>query len=142
MQTDAEDRKGIQLRDKEYFRRIMQSFKGAKIGLCKTDEGEYASGMLVIEYGKKCEMLYMGNDIELTKKTGSNAYLYDYMFHEARQSGCTYCDISGVEGDLKDGLAMQKSSYGAVVKEYIGEFDIPCKKTLYKLLMPIYRSRK
>lgn len=40
--------------------------------------------------------------------------------------------MGGVEGTLDDGLSVFKSNYNPTVVEYVGEFDLPVNKTMYK----------
>ncbi len=137
----TEERNSVVLRSEGYFRDIMNSVEGAVIGFAKTEAGDYVSGNLCILYGKRMEMLYMGNDIELCRKTEGSRFLYDKMFHYAQFKGIEYCDMGGVEGSLEDGLANHKNSYGGIVREYIGEFDLPVRPWLYKMILPIYERK-
>lgn len=137
----TEERNSVVLRNEGYFRDIMNNVEGAVIGFAKTEDGDYVSGNLCILYGKRMEMLYMGNDIELCRKTEGSRFLYDKMFHYAQSKGIEYCDMGGVEGSLEDGLANHKNSYGGIVREYIGEFDLPVRPRLYKMILPIYERK-
>lgn len=136
----TEDRKGVKLRDHDYFQRIVDQFDGAIISLCRTADGTYISGILSIGYNGKLEMLYMGNN-NAYSKTGASAFLYDATYRYAQEHGIRYCDMSGVEGSLEDGLSNHKHSLGADVREYIGEFDIPVKPLMYKLVLPLYEKK-
>ena len=136
----TEEAQGIHLRGRDYFERMMENLPNAFIALSKAEDGNYASGIICVPYGKKLEMLYMGNDRKYLNQ-GSSAFLYDEVFKHVKTMGCEYCDTSGVEGTLDDGLTASKRSYGAIVKEYIGEFDIPMKKWLYKIIMYIQNKR-
>lgn len=136
----TEDRKGVKLRDREYFQRIIDSFDGAIISLCRTSDGTCISGILSIGYNGKLEMLYMGNN-NAYSKTGASAFLYDATYRYASEHGIRYCDMSGVEGSMEDGLSNHKHSLGADVREYIGEFDIPVKPLMYKMVLPVYEKK-
>lgn len=136
----TEDRKGVKLRDHDYFQRIVDQCDGAIISLCRTADGTYISGILSIGYNGKLEMLYMGNN-NAYSKTGASAFLYDATYRYAQEHGIRYCDMSGVEGSLEDGLSNHKHSLGADVREYIGEFDIPVKPLMYKLVLPLYEKK-
>lgn len=39
--------------------------------------------------------------------------------------------MGGVDGDFKDGLSEFKSNFAPIVREYIGEFDLPVHRLLY-----------
>lgn len=104
----------------------------------KYGENPYASGILAIEYNRKSNLLYMGNMQEISP----SAYLYTEIFRDAKERGCTFADMLGIEGTLDGGLTRHKTGYGSKVQEYIGEFDIPVSTAMYKVLMPVYNYKK
>ncbi len=138
----TEERKDISLRDREYFERMMNDFDGARLWLCNTDEHGYVCGMMGIGYHDKMELLYMGNDLNLANRTGAASVLYDTAYHYAKDHGMNYADMSGVDGHLNDGLFDHKRLYGADIREYIGEFDIPVMPLVYRAVLPLYNRRK
>ena len=50
--------------------------------------------------------------------------------------------MGGVDGSLKDGLTVYKSKYNTLVREHIGEFDLPVNKVLYGVSQMAYKVRK
>lgn len=54
--------------------------------------------------------------------------------------------MGGIDGDFKDGLSQFKSNFNPVIREYIGEFDLPIHKIMYaaanKLLPSIKKLLK
>ncbi|MBR3835950.1 MAG: peptidoglycan bridge formation glycyltransferase FemA/FemB family protein [Clostridia bacterium] len=50
--------------------------------------------------------------------------------------------MDGVEGDWNDNLSKYKSEFNAVVREYIGEFDLPVNRFLYRLFSAVHKVYK
>lgn len=110
---------------------------------CQAEQGSKVpvAGALVVKYGKTCEMLYMGMDGKYRK------YMAPYLSHFvpmewAFDNGCTMCNMGGVEGTLDDGLTKFKSNFNPDIIEYVGEFDIPVYKSLYRIAQCAYKLRK
>ena len=72
----------------------------------------------------------------------SKYLLYTENMKYAFEHGCNYANMGGVEGDLKDGLTKFKSNFSPYINEFIGEFDIPVSKPLYKLSQIAYKKVK
>ena len=105
------------------------------------DEEVVIAGGLMIGYGKVMEMLYAGMDDDF--RTFRPQYLtYLTQFQYAFDHDYDYVTMGGVEGDLKDGLAMYKSAFNPTVNEFVGEFDIPVNGLLYQLSELAYKIRK
>jgi serine/alanine adding enzyme len=95
-------------------------------------EGELAiAGILSINYGHTCEMLYAGMD-ERFKQFMPQYMEYMENFKWAFAKGMTEASMGGVEGTLDDGLTRFKDNFSPVIQEFIGEFDLPVNKLLYK----------
>jgi serine/alanine adding enzyme len=185
----TEERKGISLRSKEYFKRLLDIYgEDARIFLAKVNIGKlmadlkeeleklYAeketlqpnqkkkthlllekidsvekkvkmfeelkeqgvpqeecaiAGALSVKYGKTAEMLYAGMD-EQFKQFMPQYLEYIENFRWAFDAGCTEFSMGGVEGTLDDGLTKFKDNFAPIINEYIGEFDLPVNKLLYK----------
>ena len=56
--------------------------------------------------------------------------------------GCRYANMGGVEGDLSDGLTKFKANFAPYINEFIGEFDLPVNKVLYRFAHSAYQVRK
>ena len=50
--------------------------------------------------------------------------------------------MGGVEGTLDDGLTKFKDNFNPMINEFIGEFDIPVNKMLFKLSEKAYEMIK
>lgn len=160
----TEEKKHVALRDKEYFLKMLEAYpKDACLFIASTDfdkakasgnlsdkEMKLAEdkhgvasmcGLLTVNHGDKMELLYMGNDPAYSFCNAA-PLTYDVAYQYAKDLGLKYADMSGVQGTLDDGLAKHKASYGAVVQEYVGEFDIPVNSLLYKIILPIYKKKK
>lgn len=95
-------------------------------------EGEVAiAGILSIQYGDICEMLYAGMD-ERFKQFMPQYKEYVENFRWAFERGCRLANMGGVEGTLDDGLTRFKDNFDPTIEEFIGEFDLPVNTLLYK----------
>lgn len=99
------------------------------------------AGILSIKCKDTMEMLYAGMNDKF-KKFMPQYYLYTENMKYAFEHGCNYANMGGVEGDLKDGLTKFKSNFSPYINEFIGEFDIPVSKPLYKLSQIAYKKVK
>lgn len=99
------------------------------------------AGILSIKCGNTMEMLYAGMD-DRFKKFMPQYYLYTENMKYAFSHGCSFANMGGVEGDLADGLTKFKSNFNPYINEFIGEFDLPVNKLLYRLSEWMYRLRK
>ena len=192
----TEERKNIHLRDQEYFRTLLETYKDdAVIYLAKLPikelldetkqrleqnikdletcpqnakkkrftleelhtsltrevkeleenyerEGEEVviSGALCVTYGKTSELLYAGMDDRYKRYMAPYASFYNCMLWSFKK-GCTWCNMGGIEGDLKGGLTSFKSNYKPVINEFIGEFDLPVNPIIYALATWAMRMR-
>lgn len=82
------------------------------------------AGILSIQYGKTCEMLYAGMD-ERFEKFMPQYKEYVENFNWAFDRGCLWSNMGGVEGSFDDGLTKFKDNFNPTINEMIGEFDIP-----------------
>ncbi len=161
---ETEIRQNIILRNKEYFKNILENFnchlffgkldlnKYLEFCITKNDEPEI----------KKIKELIKDNDIlTLTSalviipknKTGirMSEYLYagnditfprlqinDGVIHEickySIEEDCHYVNLGGVDGNLNDNLTNYKSKYNAIVLEYAGEYDLIINPIIYQLV--------
>ena len=96
----------------------------------------------MIGYGQECEMLYAGSNEDFMNFR-PQYLLYLTQFQYAFTHGYTFVTMGGVDGDFKDGLSEFKANFNPIVREYIGEFDIPIYKIFYfliKKLLPILKK--
>lgn len=104
--------------------------------------GETAiAGILSVNYGPTCEMLYAGMD-ERFKAFMPQYKEYVENFRWAFDKGCKVASMGGVEGTLDDGLTKFKDNFAPTINEFIGEFDIPVNILLYKPAKVAYEKMK
>lgn len=183
----TEQRKHIQLRDKTYFKKILDAY-GEDAGICiayldvnkaltsiqdeihklSMQQGHIAdienvtklnqkagylrnllmeqgniipcAGALYVRFSKTCEMLYMGMDYAF------HNYMPAFVSHVeamrwAYENGCVFCNMGGVESDIKGGLYAFKSNFSPNVNEYIGEFICPVRPVMHILYQIVNRYR-
>ncbi|NCC55378.1 MAG: peptidoglycan bridge formation glycyltransferase FemA/FemB family protein, partial [Erysipelotrichia bacterium] len=99
------------------------------------------AGILSIKFGDTMEMLYAGMN-DRFKKFMPQYYLYTENMKYAFAHGCQYANMGGVEGDLQDGLTKFKANFNPYINEFIGEFDLPVNRLLYKASEVAYTIRK
>ena len=99
------------------------------------------AGILSIQYGNTCEMLYAGMD-ERFKKFMPQYKEYVENFKWAFDRGCQWSNMGGVEGTLDDGLTKFKDNFNPIINEFIGEFDLPVNKILYPFAHKTYNYLK
>mgnify|MGYP004448421079 FL=1 len=99
------------------------------------------AGILSIQYGNTCEMLYAGMD-ERFKKFMPQYKEYVENFKWAFERGCRWSNMGGVEGTLDDGLTKFKDNFNPTINEFIGEFDYPTWKILFKPSQIAYKMMK
>lgn len=99
------------------------------------------AGALCVKFGKDSELLYAGMDD--TYKRYMAPYLAFYQCMEwSFEHGCTSCNMGGIEGNLQGGLTKFKANFHPIVNEYLGEFDIPYRKIMYRIVMKLLARRK
>ena len=99
------------------------------------------AGVLSIRMGDTLEMLYAGMN-DRFKKFMPQYYLYTEIMKHAFARVCRYANMGGVEGDLSDGLTKFKANFAPYINEFIGEFDLPVNKVLYRFAHSAYQVRK
>lgn len=182
----TEKRKGIVLRNSEYFKRMLTAFEGRSVllfaylnvgllkqdlvyrkielenklkqldegatnkrdvamkqlakatreyeAICNEQEGRILiSALLLIEDASTVELLYSGLNENYRQ------YLAPYALRQAGiewayTQGRKYFNFGGVQGNLEDGLFEFKSTFHPNIRSYVGEFDLPINKLLYKAM--------
>ena len=99
------------------------------------------AGILSIKFGNTMEMLYAGMNEDF-KKFYPQYKLYPRVFEDAYNDNIIWANMGGVEGSLDDGLTKFKSNFAPHIEEFIGEFNIPVNKVLYRLSNFVYELRK
>jgi len=175
----TEKKQNINLRNKEYFIKIMNNYKEraylffGKIYLdkylnflnenngkqeeieeVKKLQKEYgdnitlSTGLLLLPKNKKgirtSEYLYAGNSLYLTKLNVSAGLVFE-MIKFSKENKCHYCNLGGIDGNLKDHLTTFKQKFNGRIMEFCGEYDLPISwlykpiTTFYPLLLKIYK---
>ena len=109
--------------------------------LAKYPGKTYIAGALMLGFGDNVEMLYAGmnSDFRVFKPQYLSHFVrFQYLFDK----GYKYVSMGGVEGTLDDGLTGYKSKYNAMVREYIGEYDLPVLRPLYSAYRMLKKIRK
>ncbi len=107
--------------------------------LAKYRGNTYVAGALMVGFGSSAEMLYAGLNEDF--RSFKPQYLSHYVrFRFLFDRGYSYVSMGGVEGSLDDGLTKYKSKFGAKVTEYVGEFDLPVNRLLYRAYRLVYKS--
>lgn len=76
------------------------------------------------------EHLYAGNKILFNKLNVATGLIYD-ICRFSIENNCDYCNLGGVEGSLNDNLSEFKLKFNSNILEYIGEYDLVIKKSIY-----------
>ena len=79
---------------------------------------------------KMSEYIYAGNDLRLSNLKISMGMIYE-VIKISTENKCHYCNLGGVDGNLKDNLTIYKSKFNTIVFEYIGEYDLIINKFKY-----------
>lgn len=106
-----------------------------------SDEARPIAGVLSVKYGKCAEMLYAGMD-ERFRRFMPQYKTYVENFQWAFDKGCTEFSMGGVEGSLDDGLTHFKDNFAPLIHEYIGEFDLPVSRLLYRPSKIAYEKKR
>ncbi len=133
---------------------LEQQLEKIKIDLLKYENDQQIYGdeitlsaHFIIEYGNKAWVLYAGNH-NILSETYANYKTYDAHIEYYYKKGIEIYDQFGTIGDLRKenplyGLHEFKKKFGGDYVEFIGEFDLVLKKTMYFIfhhLVPIYRK--
>lgn len=119
----------------------LNEFSQIELNANESSEHIVIAGCLSIKYGNTMEMLYAGMD-DRFKKFMPQYCIYVTQMQWAFDHGCKWCNMGGVEGSLDDGLTKFKANFNPLIDEYIGEFDMPVNKLLYKSSQMAYKIRK
>ena len=79
---------------------------------------------------------------EYFKKFYPQYKIYPRVFEDAYNDNIIWANMGGVEGSLDDGLTKFKSNFAPHIEEFIGEFNIPVNKVLYRVSNFVYELRK
>ena len=120
---------------------LERKIKEYSISLKKYGETVCICGTLTIVYGKTSEILYAGMNDEFKRLMGPYFTWYKTM-ERCFDLGCETSNMGGIEGSLKGGLVDFKEIYYPCINEFIGEFDLPVNKLLFKISLKAYEKMK
>ncbi|WP_251712084.1 peptidoglycan bridge formation glycyltransferase FemA/FemB family protein [Lactococcus ileimucosae] len=101
------------------------------------------AGTLSINAFGAAETLYAGTDTAFQKYYPSYLVWFETIQH-AFKNGANTLNMGGLENSLseKDGLLKFKKHFNPRIEEYVGEFDLPVNKLLYKVANALYKRQK
>lgn len=99
------------------------------------------AGALAVTFGSTSEILYAGMDERYKRYMPAYLTWYDTI-EECFRRGCSSCNMGGLEGSLNDGLLKFKANFNPTINEFVGEFDLPVNKLLFKASEYAYKMRK
>lgn len=167
----TEFRKGIQLRNLDYFKNILNEFPDSFIAVTyldikkrlevldtKTDEYNKlsnllengivsipVSGTLNLIYNKNSDLLYAGSDGEYGYLNHS-IYTWFNSISKAFNDGCKTVNLGGIENNYYNnpnaGLNIFKSKLKSKVIKTVGEFDLPTIPLISNLFLLFYKIYK
>lgn len=101
------------------------------------------AGTLTLNFGGAAETLYAGTDTAFQKYYPSYLAWYEAINH-AFEKGAQTLNMGGLENSLSDsdGLLKFKKHFEPQIEVYVGEFDIPVNRLLFKMSEMAYKLRK
>lgn len=120
---------------------LTREVKELKENLDRDGDIAVVSGALCVKFGPTAEILYAGMDDRYKRYMAPYQSFYNCMTWSFER-GCTWCNMGGIEGNLKGGLTKFKANYNPVINEFVGEFDLPVYKSLYALAQYAMKMRK
>lgn len=120
-----------------YTRRVNEG----EANLAKYGDKQCIAGALSIIFGETAELLYAGADNDFRRLMAPYKTWFSAM-ETSFDRGCNYVNLGGISGYKDDGLQEFKSSFNPYIHEYLGEFDLPVSKLLYKPSRWMFDKRK
>lgn len=99
------------------------------------------AGALAVTFGTTSEILYAGMDEQYKRYMAAYLTWFETI-NECFINDCHTCNMGGLDGRLNDGLIQFKSNFNPTINEFIGEFDLPVNKWLFKISEYVYKQRK
>ena len=105
-------RTGIAFHSKEYYRRVMETFAPQDMARIYVSKymGEYLSGGIFLRYGQICYHWH-GVSGARTRNMGQGELIQWHVIRWAKESGCRWYDLVGVERERMPSLAKFKMSF-------------------------------
>ncbi|MGT2866010.1 aminoacyltransferase [Streptococcus fryi] len=112
--------------------RLTKELQFIREELAKGSQKIPLAATLTIDFGKTSENLYAGMDEKFRHYQPAVLTWYQTAL-KAFERGAKRHNMGGVENQLEGGLIQFKSKFNPMIEEYIGEFELPVYKPLYKL---------
>ncbi len=139
-------RKDFNIRAKDYFERIMNSFGNkCRLYMCYYEDIPLCGG-LIIMYGGVTSWVYGASSNEL-RNLNASEFLQKNMMLRAIENGCRIYDMQGVSVNPEDdeelyGVYLFKSKFPGRVVEAAGEFTITFDRLYKKAIDSAIKIRK
>ncbi len=143
MMNETAEKKGFSAHDESFFRRYLtQLGEGAQMYLAEKD-GNVIAGTITMEMGNRMWHMYGCSDRNYHADCPNELLQYEMQCH-AIENGRRWFDFRGVEGypveeNPKYGLHKYKQGFGAQFHAYAGEFDLPIRPMLERLMRLLNR---
>lgn len=120
---------------------LTRELKELEENIAEAGEIVTVAGALAVTFGPTSEILYAGLD-DRYKRYMPTYVTWRDAIEECFNRGCESCNMGGLEGSLNDGLIKFKANFNPTINEFIGEFDLPVNKLLFKASEYAYKLRK
>ena len=143
MMNETAEKKGFSAHDEEFFRRFLTLLgSGAQMYLAEKD-GNVIAGTITMEMGNRMWHMYGCSDRNYHADCPNELLQYAMQCH-ALENGRRWFDFRGVEGypveeNPKYGLHKYKMGFGAQFHAYAGEFDLPIRPFLERVMRLLHR---
>lgn len=138
MYAETSVRDGFTIRNAEYYLSLWREFITAGMAepLLAEVEGETVAGVIIFRFGGRAWYMY-GMSREAHREKMPNYVLQWEAMIRAKQAGCVDYDLWGapdefVESDQLWGVYRFKAGLGAEVVRFIGAWDLPLNKLMYR----------
>lgn len=138
MYAETSVRDGFTIRNAEYYLSLWREFITAGMAepLLAEVEGEPVAGVIIFRFGGRAWYMY-GMSREAHREKMPNYLLQWQAMIRAKQAGCIDYDLWGapdefVESDHLWGVYRFKTGLGAEVVRFIGAWDLPLNKLMYR----------
>jgi len=138
MYAETSIRDGFTIRNAEYYLALWSDFVDAGLAepLLAEVDGEPVAGVIIFRFGGRAWYMY-GMSREAHREKMPNYLLQWEAMVRAKQAGCVEYDLWGAPDDFKEsddlwGVYRFKAGLGAEVVRFIGAWDLPLNKLMYR----------
>lgn len=145
---ETAERDRFTVRDLSYFEKLWECLVEdglAQLFLAYYDDIPLA-GAIAFRLGTRAWYVYGASSNEHRNLQASHLMQWE-MIKWAKASGCTVYDFRGVSGEVDPnnplyGLYRFKEGFGAILREYVGEYDYVLNRPLYRLWQAALKIRQ